>query len=137
MWVQVISDKIGKILQNIKGESAWNLITQLYRRNLLKWSMNYYKVNRYNKSLKDKVEYNKIVKNIPLSEIIKVFGKKNIIENGINNVIDCKNILIDEINWKKYQINKWMKLWILMIKKLKNIIILYAMNFLINTIMEN
>ena len=99
--VKVISGKTGKLVQSRKGESTWNLITPLSRRNNTSGSFKYYVVDKLNKDLEDKVEYNKITKTIPLSEIRDSFDKDNIVNNGINNIIDnCKNIIIDKINNK-------------------------------------
>ena len=97
--VKVISGKTGKLVQSRKGESTWNLFTPLSRRNNTSGSFKYYVVDKLNKDLKDKVEYNKITKTIPLSEIIDAFSKDNIVNNGINNIIDnCKNIIINKVN---------------------------------------
>ena len=99
---EVISGKTGKKVESRKGDSIWNLYTPLSRRNNEKNSFNNYIVQKFNRDLIEKVEYNKITKPIYLSEIIDSFDNKNIIGNGINNIIDnCKNILIDEINGKK------------------------------------
>ena len=80
----------------------------LSRRNNLKVSYNYYSLVKFNKDLKDKVEYNKLTKTILLSEKWDTFDKENIVDNRINNIIDnFKNIIIDKIN-NKININKGM-----------------------------
>ena len=100
--VEIISGKTGKKVESRKGDSIWNLYIPLSRRNNEKNSYKNYTVTKFNKDLTEKVEYKKVTKLIPLSEIINSFDNKNIIENGINTIIDnCKNILIDEINGKK------------------------------------
>ena len=97
--VEIIRGKTGKKVESRKGNSIWNLYTPLSRKNNNKNSYKYYIANKLNKDLADKVEYNKLTKTIPLSEIINIFEYNNIIENGINDIIDnCKNILLDEIN---------------------------------------
>ena len=60
----------------------------LSRRNKIQGSYKYYALEKFNKDLKDKIEYNRITKSIPLNEIINAFDKENIAGNGINNIID-------------------------------------------------
>ena len=94
---KVISGKTRKKVESRKGGIIWNLYIPLSWRNNEKNSYNDYIVKKFNKDLTEKVEYNKIIKPILLSEIINSFDNKNIIENGINTIID---------NWKKY-FNRW------------------------------
>ena len=97
----VISGKTGKIVQSRKGDSTWNLFMPKSRRENLKNSYNLYLVKKFNKELKEKVEYRTLVKTILLSEIIEAFSSDNIMKNGLNNIINnYKNIVIDKINDK-------------------------------------
>ena len=53
----VISGKTRKIVKSRKGDSTWNLFMPKSRREKLKNSYNLYLVKKFNKELKEKVEY--------------------------------------------------------------------------------
>ena len=86
--VEIIGGKTGKKLESRKGDNIWSLYIPLSRRNNDKNSYKYYMVNKFNKNLTDKVEYNKLTKTMPLSEIINSFDNNNITDNGIKDIID-------------------------------------------------
>ena len=78
-----------------------NLFMPKSRREKLKKSYNLYVVKKFNKELKEKVEYRTLVKTVLLSEIIEAFKLDNIMKNGLNSIINnYKNIVIDKINDK-------------------------------------
>jgi len=98
---KVISGRKGKSLMSRKGESIWNLYIPITSRNKTKDSFLKYKVEKLNKDLNEKVDYRIETKYIIFSEIIKLFNKDNIVNNGINDIIDnFNNIFIDKIKNK-------------------------------------
>ena len=60
-------------MKSRKGDSTWNLFMPKSRREKLKNSYNLYLVKKFNKELKEKVEYRTLVKTVLLSEIIEAF----------------------------------------------------------------
>ena len=68
------------------------------RREKLKKSYKFYLVKKFNKELKEKVEYRTLIKTVFLSEIIDAFKLDNLIKNGLNDIIkNYKNIVINPL----------------------------------------